>query len=442
MEKYTYVVKKQLELTIGRQGICVKKKLVILNTTLMLGLGSAFSSPSIEAKTLNNQKVDIQNQRSSIQSSISKAEQQLNAVLEELAKLNAQIKRVDQAVIDNNKLMSKTEKDIKNTNDEVEKLKTEITIIQERIDKRTEILKQRAQVFQENNTSIGYIEVLLGATSFRDFIERVGAVTQIVEADQEIIKQHDADKKELEEKQQTVEKKLADLQDLKAELEEMRTVMDEQKKQNDELKKQLEGKRQELASLNNELKMKDSTLAAKEREIQNRIEQSLKAPQGENSIPVSGGGSSSSGSNSSAQTPSNGNNVSSPSATINKIINAGYKYIGNSVYVFGGGRTEYDIANGRFDCSGYVAWAFAQGGVKLPASTSGLRTKGTKVSYSNAKPGDLVFFDTYKKDGHVGIYMGGGKFIGSQNSTGVAIANMNSGYWKNHFNGHVRRIIN
>jgi len=46
------------------------------------------------------------------------------------------------------------------------------------------------------------------------------------------------------------------------------------------------------------------------------------------------------------------------------------------------------------------------------------------------KTGDLVFFDTYKKDGHVGIYVGDGKFIGTQTSTGVAIADMSKGYWK------------
>jgi soluble lytic murein transglycosylase-like protein len=54
--------------------------------------------------------------------------------------------------------------------------------------------------------------------------------------------------------------------------------------------------------------------------------------------------------------------------------------------------------------------------------------------------GDVVFFDTYKKNGHVGIYLGNGKFMGSQSATGVAIADMNSGYWKQHFSGTVRRI--
>ncbi|MYL59432.1 peptidase, partial [Virgibacillus halodenitrificans] len=70
----------------------------------------------------------------------------------------------------------------------------------------------------------------------------------------------------------------------------------------------------------------------------------------------------------------------------------------------------------------------------------GLSGVGSKVSYSNAQPGDLVFFNTYKTNGHVGIYLGGGRFIGSQSSTGVAVANMNSGYWNQKFSGHVRRV--
>ncbi|WP_155645594.1 C40 family peptidase, partial [Peribacillus simplex] len=96
--------------------------------------------------------------------------------------------------------------------------------------------------------------------------------------------------------------------------------------------------------------------------------------------------------------------------------------------------------NGLFDCSGFVAWAYKQAGVNLPASTGALTSAGTQVSKSQMQPGDLVFFNTYKTDGHVGIYVGGGKFIGSQSSTGVAVANMSSGYWADKFNGRVVRV--
>lgn len=133
--------------------------------------------------------------------------------------------------------------------------------------------------------------------------------------------------------------------------------------------------------------------------------------------------------------------VSKPIEPIKKIITSGSKYIGNSVYVFGGGRTENDIADGRFDCSSFVHWAFKQAGFEIGTTTDTIKNNGRPISTDELQPGDLVFFDTYKKDGHVGIYLGNNKFLGSQSSTGVAIASMASGYWKERFNGRVIRII-
>lgn len=123
---------------------------------------------------------------------------------------------------------------------------------------------------------------------------------------------------------------------------------------------------------------------------------------------------------------------------------AGQKYIGKSKYVWGGGRNASDIAKGNFDCSSFVNWAYGQAGINLgkqgSASTETLNKKGTRISSKDMQPGDMVFFDTYKKDGHVGIYVGNGKFIGAQSSTGVATVDMTKGYWKDKFSGHVRRV--
>ncbi|WP_082804734.1 C40 family peptidase [Rossellomorea vietnamensis] len=127
-----------------------------------------------------------------------------------------------------------------------------------------------------------------------------------------------------------------------------------------------------------------------------------------------------------------------------EVVDVGTKWIGNSSYVFGGGRNQGDISRGRFDCSSFVHWAFTQVGVDLgplgSTSTETLKHLGKPVKPTNMKPGDLVFFDTYKIDGHVGIYIGNGKFIGAQTNTGVAIADMSKGYWEDKFNGRVNRL--
>ncbi|AIW03704.1 lytic tail fiber protein [Bacillus phage Palmer] len=117
--------------------------------------------------------------------------------------------------------------------------------------------------------------------------------------------------------------------------------------------------------------------------------------------------------------------------------------------MFGGGRSEKDIAAGRFDCSSYVRWAYSQLGINLgpltSTSTETLKNKGTAVKggLANAQPGDLIFFDTYKKNGHVVIYLGNNQFIGAQGKTGVGIVDLNSSYgsyFKKRFSGNIRRI--
>lgn len=126
-------------------------------------------------------------------------------------------------------------------------------------------------------------------------------------------------------------------------------------------------------------------------------------------------------------------------------ISVGNSLIGKTKYVFGGGRSQADIDKGRFDCSSFIHYAFKQSGIDLgpltSVTTDTLKKKGTAVASKNLQVGDLVFFDTWKKDGHVGIYLGDGKFMGAQSSTGVGIQSMNDGYWKSKFSGNVRRIV-
>ncbi|PWW28428.1 peptidoglycan hydrolase CwlO-like protein [Cytobacillus oceanisediminis] len=421
----------------------MKKGLLVLNTTIMLGLGSAFSIPGVHAESINklhNQKSEIQLQRSDVQASLAKADQELVSVLKEIAELNIKIQRVEKAIEDNNKIIEETQSNITSTQSELDKLKAEMGIIEERIEKRSGVLKQRAQSFQESGGTVAYLDVLLGASSFSDFVDRVGAVTTFVQADKQLMLEQEKDKRELEEKKAAVVAELSKLTSMMTEFEGMQANMVEQKKQNHSLIQQLKEKESGIAEKKAKLQSEDSKYASLLAEIEQSIAAQTAASTSVRSsagtVPTSVSGNKSGSSNSSAPKQSvNG------SSAVNIVTTAGNKYIGNSVYVFGGGRNANDITNGRFDCSGFVHWSFAQAGIKVGASTDSLKYAGRQVSASEMKPGDLVFFDTYKKDGHVGIYLGGGKFIGSQSSTGVAIANMSSGYWKSVFNGRVVRVI-
>lgn len=140
----------------------------------------------------------------------------------------------------------------------------------------------------------------------------------------------------------------------------------------------------------------------------------------------------------SGATPPKSDPVSPPA--INKAIQIGESYIGHSTYIFGAGRTPSDIKNGYFDCSSFVHYVFEQVGISVGDTTDQLLNSGKRVSPQNAKRGDLIFFDTYKTNGHVGILLGNGTFLNCDSRSGVTISSLSNPYWKSKFNGVIVRV--
>lgn len=107
-------------------------------------------------------------------------------------------------------------------------------------------------------------------------------------------------------------------------------------------------------------------------------------------------------------------------------------------YVWGG-----ESPKTGFDCSGLVKWAFAKHGVQLPRVTYNQINQGASVPPNKLRPGDLVFFDTDRKRSgpdHVGVYIGGGKFIhAARTGQPVKISSLSEGYYMDRWMGG-RRI--
>lgn len=98
-------------------------------------------------------------------------------------------------------------------------------------------------------------------------------------------------------------------------------------------------------------------------------------------------------------------------------------------------------SRGGFDCSGFTRFIYAKYGISLPHSSAAQAAKGTSVSRSELKPGDLVFFATYRQAiSHVGIYIGNGNFVhASSHGRGVTVDALNSSYYGPRYRG-ARRV--
>ncbi|MFI8436548.1 C40 family peptidase [Streptomyces sp. NPDC079020] len=69
-----------------------------------------------------------------------------------------------------------------------------------------------------------------------------------------------------------------------------------------------------------------------------------------------------------------------------------------------------------WDCSGLVQAAFRTVGVDLPRVSQAQSTFGTQVSLNNLQPGDILYWGSAGSAYHVAVYIGGGQFVGAQNS--------------------------
>jgi len=116
-----------------------------------------------------------------------------------------------------------------------------------------------------------------------------------------------------------------------------------------------------------------------------------------------------------------------------QIVQAATAYRG-SPYRRGG------LSSRGIDCSGLVVRAMAAQGMNVPHHAASLYRMGTRVTYEELQPGDLVFFNTNGKGvSHVGIWVGNHQFIHASSSGRGVVVDRMQGYYSRRLVG-ARRL--
>ena len=122
--------------------------------------------------------------------------------------------------------------------------------------------------------------------------------------------------------------------------------------------------------------------------------------------------------------------VAAPNSSIAaRVISSAENKLG-STYVYG------DTGKEGYDCSGLIYSIYCNElGISLPRSSAAQSTFGKQVSKSDLQEGDLVFFNTTGNGvSHVGIYIGGGKFIHASSGQGkVMTSSLDEGYYEDRY---------
>lgn len=197
-----------------------------------------------EKQNLEKKKVTISKNIQAKKDKIQQAQESIEKSAKEVSKLNGKIDETDAKI-------KSVEEQIENTRDEIAQLQASIEKLQKQIEERGELLNERARAMQETGGQVGYLDVLLGSSSFSDFIDRASAVNQIVNADESIIEDQKKDKADVKTQQDAVKDKLEEQEKRKAQLVDLKLDLKTKKASKVAMLKKME---QQQAKLNRERK--------------------------------------------------------------------------------------------------------------------------------------------------------------------------------------------
>jgi cell wall-associated NlpC family hydrolase len=143
----------------------------------------------------------------------------------------------------------------------------------------------------------------------------------------------------------------------------------------------------------------------------------------------------------SIEEPTKPDSFSSEFSKTDSVVIIATEYLGTP-YVWGGCTPD------GFDCSGYVRYVYQRVDHKLSRTSRSQATEGIMIPFSDAQPGDLIFFEGRRKNGvvgHVGIVVFVDNtsiaFIHSSTNRGVSLAETTNNYFNSRILG-IRRVLN
>lgn len=238
--------------------------------TSSVGWDSLYQSVSANSE-ITEKISNVQRERQEKQQEAKKTEEEIQQLEQEMQQMNEDIRKIDHEVTTTNQKIREKRAEIEEVRSRIETLQAEILVLEERIAERDVLLKDRARTMYQTGGSINYLEVILGAKDFGDFLDRVGALSVIAQQDRNIIEAHIEDHQQLEETKAEVESELASLEVHLNDLESLMADLESQRAQKDNLMAQLKKREGDLHLELGEIENADEILRAQEAALEREL---------------------------------------------------------------------------------------------------------------------------------------------------------------------------
>lgn len=288
---------------------------------------------------------------------------------------------------------------------EIQQLTEKMVQLEQKMEQRGFIIEERLKTYQSNKSNFTiYLDAVFRAETIADILGRISSVNTILDADKDMVDQY--------------KKEQVAFQQLQQQLEQLNKEQEALFKQLQQEESDMQLHQLELEATVLELQVQIAEAEGRERIGRERalIEQQLGDLYTLDGLIV-------------VET------VENPPEQVANIANGIEKakqYLGMP-YFWGGMHPSTS-----FDCSGLIQWSYGQAGIAIPRTAAQQFLASVKIDVKDVLPGDLVFFSYGKGIQHVGIYVGNGMMLNSQNA-GVVIEKISG--WKQHLVGF-GRVVN
>ena len=386
----------------------------------------------VSATTISDLQQDIKNN----QSQLNNINQQISDYKGAQADIGEEIDELDAEMVALLTDINLIEEAIENKEADIAQTQIEYDAAVAEKDNQYESMKVRIQFMYERGEA-SYLQIFFSSENMSDMLNKASYIEELYEYDRKLLEEYKSIVQEVADLQDTLEEEKSELETSKTELEEEQAYVEEvlarKQEEYENYNLVLARAKQEAAAYTARIKQETAQIKKLEEEERKRREEeerkrreeeerkraeqeALLAAQGDSGN--SDGDSSNSDSNTSSGDNSGSQNQSSVSVPSSsgggkgkQIADFACQYIGYP-YVAGG----TSLTNGA-DCSGFVMAVYQAFGYSLPRSSYAQSGVGKSVSYSEAQPGDIIYYG-----GHVGIYIGNGQIVhASTERTGIKI---------------------
>lgn len=255
------------------KGSLLKLKTLSKLTAILMILFLLTEAPIAMAKSLSElkqQQNQAEQKAENLNSFINQKSSEIRGVEVKQDKLLAQIQTIDEKISETNEQIRAVAREIEITTQEIIALQESIDFLITKIEQRDALLQERARAIQASG-QVSYIDVLLGANSFVDFIDRFSAINTLMEADRQIMREQKEDKEKLEEQKYQIETKRKQLQANKDSLVRLKESLSAQKIEKNKVVAELERQQEKLRSQKQLLQEQYSEAVKIEKSLEQQI---------------------------------------------------------------------------------------------------------------------------------------------------------------------------